>query len=168
MERQNTIRSGWDQSQNPDLQKYRLKRDFTKTNEPAGSHGTAENVFVIQKHAARKLHYDLRLQIAGTLKSWAVPKGLSFTAGQKRLAVRTEDHPIEYKNFEGQIPKGQYGAGEVVIWDRGTFENVTQDSKKHHIRAAQAIENGKLEIIFNGQKLKGQIHSHQAQKHRKR
>jgi len=141
--------------ENADLEAYRTKRDFSRTPEPPGEKEEAENVFVIQKHAARSLHYDLRLQIAGTLKSWAVPKGPPLSTGQKHLAVRTEDHPLEYKDFEGEIPQGQYGAGEVVIWDKGTFENVSRDSKRRPISPAQALENGKIEIIFKGSRIKG-------------
>ena len=105
------------------LKEYAAKRDFARTPEPASSAIKGEGrEFVVQKHAARRLHYDLRLVMDGVLKSWAVTKGPSLTVGEKRLAVRTEDHPIEYLNFEGNIPKGEYGAGSMIVWDRGRWE----------------------------------------------
>ena len=105
------------------LDAYKGKRDFSKTPEPPGRRRKAKagNSYVIQKHAARRLHYDFRLELDGVLKSWAVPEGPSLVAGQKRLAVEVEDHPLEYGSFEGVIPKGEYGAGTVMIWDRGTW-----------------------------------------------
>ncbi len=106
------------------LKEYIRKRDFKKTREPAAkvekSNGTHR--FVIQKHAASRLHYDLRLEIDGTIKSWAVTRGPSLVPGEKRLAVQVEDHPIDYNTFEGTIPQGEYGGGTVMIWDRGTWE----------------------------------------------
>lgn len=133
------------------LEEYYGKRDFDKTREPRGrlhksrSKGT---VFVVQKHAARRLHYDLRLEIDGVMKSWAVPKGPSFDPRDKRLAVQTEDHPMEYNSFEGVIPEGEYGAGKVIIWDNGTFE-VSGD-------ALAGWEKGHLHITFYGKKLHGE------------
>src|SRR6266849_6297757 len=109
------------------LDEYQRRRDFRKTPEPAGEprprkKAGASLSFVIQKHAARRLHYDFRLELDGVLKSWAVPKGPSIDPGEKRLAVHVEDHPLDYGAFEGVIPKGQYGGGTVLLWDRGTWE----------------------------------------------
>jgi bifunctional non-homologous end joining protein LigD len=131
------------------LTEYARKRNFEKTVEPPAesSQGT-KNRFVIQKHAATRLHYDFRLEIDGVLKSWAVPKGVPFSKGEKRLAVHVEDHPVSYINFEGTIPKGQYGGGTVMVWDLGTF---VTDSKK----PAQDLESGKLHFTLKGKKLKG-------------
>jgi bifunctional non-homologous end joining protein LigD len=139
-----------------DLERYAKKRDFKLTAEPApGSGQKGGREFVIQKHAARRLHYDLRLEAGGVLKSWAVPKGPSSDPSQKRLAVMTEDHPYDYKDFEGTIPAGQYGGGTVIVWDNGTYENVTADGKKGIMPVEKAIEKGKLEVRFDGKKLKG-------------
>ncbi|MCW5982341.1 MAG: DNA ligase D [Bryobacteraceae bacterium] len=134
------------------LEDYRKKRTFDKTPEPAGGPSTSAGagpVFVVQKHAARRLHYDFRLEIDGVLKSWAVPKGPSLNPADKRLAVQTEDHPLEYGNFEGEIPKGNYGAGTVVLWDRGAFE-VEGD-----LPASRQLERGDMKIHLTGHKLRG-------------
>jgi bifunctional non-homologous end joining protein LigD len=134
------------------LAKYRSMRDFTKTAEPAGQVARSETgwSFVVQQHAARRMHWDFRLELDGVLLSWAVPKGPSFDPAEKRLAVRTEDHPIEYGGFEGIIPKGEYGGGSVVVWDRGTWEPVGDP------RAGE--KKGHIEFVLHGEKLTGRWH----------
>lgn len=135
------------------LTTYRKKRDFELTKEPeaGGRPATrrAQPLFVIQKHAASRLHYDLRLEMGGTFKSWAVPKGMPAAKGEKRLAVHVEDHPMEYGKFEGTIPKGQYGGGTVMLWDRGTFTPLSKTPAKD-------LAGGKLHFILDGKKLKGE------------
>ena len=111
-------------------------------------------MFVVQKHDASRLHYDFRLEVDGVLKSFAIPKGPSMNPRNKRLAVPTEDHPLEYRNFEGIIPEGQYGAGRVIVWDTGTFRNITKRDGQP-VPLDQAIENGQLAIWLEGKKLKG-------------
>lgn len=136
------------------LAEYRKKRDFGSTPEPDPKAPVARNddVFVIHRHEARQLHYDLRLEHEGVLKSWAVPRGFSYAPGEKRLAVRTEDHPIEYEHFHGRIPKGQYGAGTMTIWDRGTYELVKIPTWE------EALDKGELKIILHGKRLRGEWH----------
>ena len=135
----------------PTLDEYRRKRHFDRTPEPQGKEAgfPGENAFVVQKHAARRLHYDFRLAISGTLKSWAVPKGPSLNPADKRLAVQTEDHPLDYANFEGKIPEGSYGAGTVMVWDRGTF------SLEGRGGALEQIERGEIKFSLGGEKLRG-------------
>ena len=133
-----------------ELAEYRRKRRFAETPEPRGKKARKdEKIFVIQKHAARRLHYDLRLEVGGALKSWAVPKGPSLNPGDKRLAVQVEDHPFEYRKFEGTIPEGNYGAGEVIIWDQGTYE------PEGPLSAAEQLERGELKFRLHGHKLNG-------------
>lgn len=132
------------------LAAYRAKRDFKKTAEPKGKAARkGGHRFVIQKHAASRLHYDFRLEVAGTLKSWAVPKGVPFAQGEKHLAVAVEDHPLEYGDFEGTIPAGQYGGGTVMLWDTGTFESLGSDP-------AADLAAGKLHFALTGKKLRGE------------
>ncbi len=135
-----------------DLKEYNKKRDFSKTKEPSGKKKVRkkkkELIFVIQEHHARRLHYDFRLELEGVLKSWAVPKGPSLDPADKRLAVQTEDHPLGYATFHGTIPKGEYGGGEVFIWDNGTWETEEEDP-------VAALKNGRLEFSLKGNKLSG-------------
>ena len=137
------------------LKKYNEKRAFDKTPEPEGKLGkrAGDPVFVIQKHDARNLHYDLRLESEGVMKSWAVPKGPSMDPKVKRLAVPTEDHPMSYNDFEGVIPEGNYGAGTVIVWDRGTFLN----TKGEDTSFAENLEEGHATIKLEGEKLKGKF-----------
>lgn len=133
------------------LETYRRKRDFSATAEPAGSDRRGQgDVFVVQKHAARRLHYDLRLEIGGVLASWAVTKGPSLVPGEKRLAVHVEDHPLDYADFEGQIARGQYGGGEVIVWDRGRWEPEGDP--------VRGLKRGRLDFTLEGAKLKGRWH----------
>ncbi|MGI8707760.1 MAG: DNA polymerase ligase N-terminal domain-containing protein [Actinomycetota bacterium] len=137
------------------LRRYRDKRDFARTAEPPGaSRQRAGRRFVIQKHDASSLHYDFRLEVGGVLRSWAVPKGLSTDPRDKRLAMPTEDHPMDYIDFEGVIPKGQYGGGPVIVWDNGTFENTTT-RKGTAIDLAQALDAGHATVWLEGRKLTG-------------
>ncbi len=133
------------------LRKYVEKRDFRKTPEPTGEpyHSNGTHRFVIQKHAASHLHYDFRLEIGGVLKSWAVPKGVPFSKGEKRLAMHVEDHPASYRDFEGIIPKGQYGGGTVMVWDYGTFQPLSK-------APARELASGKLHFVLHGKKLSGE------------
>src|SRR6516164_4462803 len=135
------------------LEEYKRKRDFRKTPEPSGVATPSEKAggelsFVIQKHAARRLHYDFRLELDRVLKSWAVPKGPSLDPGEKRLAVHVEDHPLDYGQFEGVIPEGEYGGGTVLLWDRGTWLPLERDPEA-------AYRKGSLKFILNGAKLHG-------------
>jgi bifunctional non-homologous end joining protein LigD len=131
------------------LEEYRRKRNFKKTPEPAGSPATSNGQlrYVIQKHAASRLHYDFRLELDGTLKSWAVPKGPSLDPADKRLAVHVEDHPIDYAGFEGTIPEQQYGAGHVIVWDKGVWAPAGD--------ARQLFQQGRLKFKLDGEKLRG-------------
>lgn len=137
------------------LERYHEKRDFSRSPEPKGGGAArADPVFVIQKHDASSLHYDFRLEVDGTLKSWAVPKGPSTDPREKRLAIATEDHPLDYAGFEGVIPEGEYGGGTVLIWDRGTYENITE--KDGGVRPmARALAEGHVLVRLHGEKIGG-------------
>jgi DNA ligase D-like protein (predicted 3'-phosphoesterase) len=138
------------------LKDYQEKRDFKRTPEPPGGRGpaSAAPIFVIQKHAARHLHYDFRLEVDGVLKSWAIPKGPSTDPRDKRLAVLTEDHPLSYAGFEGVIPEREYGGGTVLVWDTGIYRNLTEN-KGEAIPMAQAVARGHVKVWLEGDKLKG-------------
>ena len=135
------------------LQRYRQKRDFERTPEPAGevADGDGRPRFVVQRHRARRLHYDFRLEIGGVLVSWAVPKGLTLDPRQRHLAVQVEDHPLEYADFEGVIPRGEYGGGDVIVWDRGTWELHRDEDP------IQALADGELHLELFGEKLRGRF-----------
>lgn len=142
------------------LEDYRKKRDFTTTNEPGEGNASSNNrlAFVVQRHAARRLHYDFRLELEGVLKSWAVPKGPSLNPSDKRLAVMVEDHPYSYRTFEGTIPKGNYGAGEVVIWDKGYYEPLIRPKGKGDEEVLlEGLKKGSLKFVIHGEKLKGEF-----------
>src|SRR5436190_4200448 len=140
------------------LANYNKKRHFRHTPEPAGTalkRKTSKKLsFVIQKHDASTLHYDFRLELDGVLKSWAVPKGPSMNQADKRLAVQVEDHPLSYGKFHGVIPKGNYGAGTVEIWDKGFYEPVKVEGDQQDAVRSQ-LEKGSLKFILHGQRLKG-------------
>src|SRR5262245_2238513 len=136
------------------LARYRAKRDFRRTAEPSGSAArtrAAERLrFVVQKHAARRLHFDLRLELDGVFRSWAVTKGPSFDPGTKRLAVEVEDHPLDYGDFEGTIPKGEYGGGTVQLWDRGVWAPLPGSD------ARSSLKSGSLKFLMEGERMKGE------------
>lgn len=142
------------------LNKYSQKRNFDTTVEPVGEikKASSELIFVVQKHAASHLHYDFRLELDGILKSWAIPKGPSMNPADKRLAIMVEDHPFDYKDFEGVIPEGSYGAGSVIVWDNGTYTLAdATDAKKVENKIKSDLEEGALGFILNGKKLKGEF-----------
>src|SRR6185503_817547 len=145
------------------LREYDRKRNFERTPEPRGKRKTgarrgrtrppraAEALqFVVQQHAARNMHWDFRLELDGVLKSWAIPKGPSLVAGERRMAAQTEDHPLEYAGFEGVIPKGEYGGGTVIVWDRGVWQPIGD--------AHRGLAKGKLDFTLAGEKLRGRWH----------
>lgn len=143
------------------LEKYREKRRFEETPEPVGGErpGVAPALsFVVQKHLASHLHYDLRLEMEGVLKSWAVPKGPSLNPKDKRLAMMVEDHPVEYGTFEGIIPEGNYGAGTVMLWDRGTLHALgTEDPRESEEKLLEGLHKGHVTFILDGARLKGEF-----------
>jgi DNA ligase D-like protein (predicted 3'-phosphoesterase) len=146
-----------DQTAGDGLEEYRAKRRPGRTPEPSGDETlppAQEPRFVVQKHAAHTLHYDFRLEVDGVLKSWAVPKGPSTDPEEKRLAVAVEDHPLAYADFEGVIPKGEYGAGAVIVWDTGPYRNLTKKDGKE-VPIAQALSDGHAVVELDGKKLHG-------------
>ena len=151
------------------LIRYKEKRNFKSTSEPSGGKvkgGTL--IFVIQKHDASRLHYDFRLEMEGVLKSWAVPKGPSVNPADKRLAMMVEDHPYDYKDFEGITPEGNYGAGTVIVWDEGTYEPIEkiEGKKAQEKHLLKQLKDGSLKIILHGKKLKGEwalVHTKQSE-----
>lgn len=140
------------------MKNYNEKRDFSKTREPKDTPSRKKNekpIFVIQKHDATNLHYDFRLEIDNTLKSWSVPKGPSTDPSVKRMAIPTEDHPMAYADFEGTIPKDQYGGGTVMIWDKGTIESNKHDEDGNLISLEDSFKAGSIEVTLHGKKLHG-------------
>jgi DNA ligase D-like protein (predicted 3'-phosphoesterase) len=139
------------------LADYNAKRDFERSREPSGRRRRRKSrvpLFVIQKHAASSLHYDLRLEVDGVLRSWAVPKGPSTDPREKRLAMAVEDHPLEYADFEGSIPEGEYGAGAVIVWDTGPYRNVTRKDGRE-VPIDEALAGGHAVVELEGKKLRG-------------
>ena len=138
------------------LSEYRRKRDFSRTREPAGGARAKSSrlAYVIQKHDASRLHFDLRLELDGVMKSWAVPKGPSLDPSVKRLAIHVEDHPIEYNEFEGTIPEGEYGGGTVMVWDRGTYTSAG-GSADPEAALREGYRRGDLKVVLRGKRLKG-------------
>ncbi|MBB6372604.1 DNA polymerase ligase N-terminal domain-containing protein [Chryseobacterium shigense] len=141
------------------LKDYNEKRKFNETTEPEGKTKKSKDklIFVIQRHAASRLHYDFRLEMEGVLKSWAVPKGPSLDPKDKRLAMMVEDHPYDYKDFEGNIPEGNYGAGQVEIWDSGTYEPLEETKLSDEKELLKELHSGSLKFILHGKKLKGEF-----------
>jgi len=139
------------------LSEYEKKRDFRSSPEPQGGSSAKgeEPVFVIQKHDSSNLHYDFRIEVEGVLKSWAVPKGPSTDPRQKRLAMPTEDHPLEYADFEGVIPEDEYGGGTVLLWDRGPYRNLRAAKDDDGASMAESLEDGKIEVWLEGSKISG-------------
>lgn len=141
------------------LENYNKKRDFKQTREPEGKVENSKGnhpIFVIQKHDATRLHYDFRLEVDGVLKSWAIPKGMTNNTKERHLAMMVEDHPFSYRDFEGEIPEGNYGAGEVIVWDTGTFTVEGATTKKEaEKKVLEGIESGDVKLILNGEKTKG-------------
>ncbi|MFL5821678.1 MAG: DNA polymerase ligase N-terminal domain-containing protein [Solirubrobacteraceae bacterium] len=139
------------------LETYRRRRDLKRSGEPAGARrrsGRRRPVFVVQKHDATSLHYDFRLEVAGVLKSWAVPKGPSTDPRDRRLAMEVEDHPLDYASFEGVIEEGSYGAGPVIVWDTGTYRDITERGGTR-VPIEQALRDGHVSVWLEGRKLRG-------------
>ena len=137
------------------LSSYRTRRNFTKSPEPKGKVAkTKKHIFVIQHHDSSHPHYDVRLEIGGVLKSWAVPKGPSLNPAEKRLAILTDDHPISYSKFEGVIPIGNYGAGTVMVWDYGKYENIKEKDGKI-VPMRTCYKDGRIEVFLDGKKIQG-------------
>jgi len=139
---------------------YKKKRSFEETPEPAGKKKSSKAglKFVVQKHDATRLHYDFRLEMEGVLKSWAIPKGPSLNPQDKRLAMMVEDHPYDYRKFEGSIPEGNYGAGTVMLWDEGTYQAMGYENesvKKQEKALLEELKKGDVKIVLHGEKLKG-------------
>ena len=139
------------------LSDYHGKRDFGRTREPRGRQSApgAAPRFVVQIHDARTMHFDFRLQVGEVLKSWSIPKGPSDVPKDKRLAVPTEDHPLEYEDFEGVIPAGEYGGGTVIVWDRGSYEPLSHDRQGRPVDFAESLEHGHATFRLHGTKLRG-------------
>ena len=138
------------------LSHYRSKRDFNRTGEPSSGKSGNGQRFVIQKHDASSLHYDLRLEIDGVLVSWAVPKGPSTDPSDKRLAIQTEDHPLDYADFEGCIPEGEYGGGTVMVWERGSYRNLRSGKEgSSSLSMEESLKDGLIEVWLDGDKLHG-------------
>ena len=139
-----------------ELREYEGKRDFSKTPEPRGASAGSGNatVFTVQQHAASSMHWDFRVEVEGVLVSWAVPKGPSTDPSEKRLAVRTEDHPLDYARFEGVIPEEQYGGGAVIVWDYGRYENRSEKNGQK-LSLTEALEKGHVSLWLHGQKIRG-------------
>ena len=137
------------------LKEYKDKRDFSKTTEPKGGKKKGGDAprFVIQEHQASSHHYDFRLEVDGVLVSWAVPKGPSTDPSEKRMAVNTEDHPLDYIDFEGSIPEEEYGGGTVIVWDGGTYRNIREEKEGKSIK--ESLDDGKVEVWLQGRKLQG-------------
>src|SRR5256714_2714890 len=144
------------------LSLYKKKRRFDVTTEPEGKNKSSKKAlrFVVQKHDASHVHYDFRLEMEGVLKSWAVPKGPSLNPSDKRLAMMVEDHPYDYRDFEGIIPEGNYGAGTVIVWDEGTYEpleNASGNKKENEKNLLRQLHAGSLKFVMHGKKLKGEF-----------
>lgn len=140
------------------LREYRAKRDFRSTPEPEGGEMSSSEDgprFVIQEHDASSHHFDFRLEVEGELVSWSVPKGPSTDTEEKRLAIRTEDHPLEYADFEGVIPEDEYGGGTVIVWDRGRYQNLKTDEEGEEVSVADQIDDGHVTVWLEGEKVTG-------------